>query len=573
MKGIGSPPLQRPPADLAELASLQAPAEFRRLPLRYVNWAIVLVYGVVVLAIVPLHQPWRDEAHAWLLSRDLSVSGLFAQLHYEGYPPLWFLLQMPLAKLGLPYESLGLLNAILATGAVAILVLFSPFSLWQKAIIALSDGLLCQYGMVWRCYSLAVLALFLVAAVYPHRRRRPIVYAACVVLLASVHLLTLGVAVLFLGFFVIELTRLRVVGTGQSAKVASNPGDPLKAGRVRPRKAERARAKTDARRAARPPEEFADRQVSRASTPTPDASGPARWAAALVMVAGVALIIAQLVQPADCRSSGVFPEFKPMAPCELVSGAFSRMGFNNWEVDVLCLPAFAVVLWDLWRNRTAFWLLSLTFLGWSYVFTFKNMGPYFQHVPLMTTAMIVAFWLARTERDALNLTVSAKVGGVSWREHWRIGEVVLWISLLLGIPNVAYWIAAEVRHPFSGGKEAADAVRQVSASQPIAALPLAECESLLPYLPGRRFWSVETRRFATFHTPCTEYDSYRPQSSQDLLGRIEGAFPGQRPWLLLGFDIPPSELPKAGYELAFHNRQPPWYPYAERFWLYRPVGR
>ena len=155
MKGIGSPPLQRPPADLAELASLQAPAEFRRLPLRYVNWAIVLVYGVVVLAIVPLHQPWRDEAHAWLLSRDLSVSGLFAQLHYEGYPPLWFLLQMPLAKLGLPYESLGLLNAILATGAVAILVLFSPFSLWQKAIIALSDGLLCQYGMVWRCYSLA----------------------------------------------------------------------------------------------------------------------------------------------------------------------------------------------------------------------------------------------------------------------------------------------------------------------------------------------------------------------------------------------------------------------------------
>ena len=129
------------------------------------KWAIVALYGVVVLAIVPVHEPWRDEAHTWLIARDLSYGGMIQQMHYEGYPALWFWMQAPLAKLGLPFASLGVLNALCATFAVAVMVFFSPFALWQKALIAFSYGLFCYYGMVWRCYSLLILALFSVMSV------------------------------------------------------------------------------------------------------------------------------------------------------------------------------------------------------------------------------------------------------------------------------------------------------------------------------------------------------------------------------------------------------------------------
>ena len=85
------------------------------------KWAIVALYGVVVLAMVPVHEPWRDEAHTWLIARDLSYGGMIQQMHYEGYPALWFWMQAPLAKLGLPFASLGVLNALCATLAVAVL--------------------------------------------------------------------------------------------------------------------------------------------------------------------------------------------------------------------------------------------------------------------------------------------------------------------------------------------------------------------------------------------------------------------------------------------------------------------
>jgi hypothetical protein len=46
-------------------------------------------YCMVVLVGVTHHEPWADEAQAWLLSRDLGYRYLvFHQLAYEGVPPL-----------------------------------------------------------------------------------------------------------------------------------------------------------------------------------------------------------------------------------------------------------------------------------------------------------------------------------------------------------------------------------------------------------------------------------------------------------------------------------------------------
>ncbi|MBQ7782588.1 MAG: hypothetical protein IJ368_01325, partial [Oscillospiraceae bacterium] len=51
------------------------------------------------------HEPWYDEAQAWLIARDASYYDILFDIpHYEGHPPLWHLILSIPAKLGLPFE-------------------------------------------------------------------------------------------------------------------------------------------------------------------------------------------------------------------------------------------------------------------------------------------------------------------------------------------------------------------------------------------------------------------------------------------------------------------------------------
>ena len=39
------------------------------------EWSALLAYSAVIFAMIPLHEPWRDEAQAWLIARDLDLVG------------------------------------------------------------------------------------------------------------------------------------------------------------------------------------------------------------------------------------------------------------------------------------------------------------------------------------------------------------------------------------------------------------------------------------------------------------------------------------------------------------------
>jgi hypothetical protein len=50
------------------------------------------VYTVAVAVLVTRHEPWFDEAQAWLLARDTAPLTLVTDaLRYEGSPGLWHL--------------------------------------------------------------------------------------------------------------------------------------------------------------------------------------------------------------------------------------------------------------------------------------------------------------------------------------------------------------------------------------------------------------------------------------------------------------------------------------------------
>ena len=78
-----------------------------------IYWTIFVLYGILNLVLTLLHEPWRDEIHAWLMAKELSVVDLFLASRFDGHPILWHLLLMPFAKLNFPIITLNLISIIM----------------------------------------------------------------------------------------------------------------------------------------------------------------------------------------------------------------------------------------------------------------------------------------------------------------------------------------------------------------------------------------------------------------------------------------------------------------------------
>lgn len=170
----------------------------RRNPLRRANdklegwgphceWLVfVLCLGCVVF-VTCFHEPWFDEAQAWLIARDASLQDiLFSLPHYEGHPPLWHLILLPFARAGISYEVGIKLVSILLSGTAFWLILFkSPFPRAVRFVLPFTYFLFYQYTIISRNYSLMLLAFVVVAMCHRTRNRRPFGYVLALMLLCA----------------------------------------------------------------------------------------------------------------------------------------------------------------------------------------------------------------------------------------------------------------------------------------------------------------------------------------------------------------------------------------------------
>ena len=183
-------------------------------------WLAFILYAGVTFWAVLHHHPWRDEAQSWLIVRDLGLWELIRQMPYEGTPPLWHLLVMPLAKGGLPYVAQGWLHYGLALGAMFLLVFAAPLPRAIRLISPFGYYFLFEYSVVARSYVLTVLLLLLVAVLYPGRIRHPLRHGLLIALLAWANAHTLMAAVALGVLFALDLFRQgiwawrRLVGLG-----------------------------------------------------------------------------------------------------------------------------------------------------------------------------------------------------------------------------------------------------------------------------------------------------------------------------------------------------------------------
>ena len=96
---------------------------------------LAYILGVIIIGI--FHEPWFDESQAWSIARSAPFNDMIFKIpHYEGHPPLWYLMLAPFAKLGAPFEiSLKAVNLAVCAAAVWVILYKSPFPKIVRCVI------------------------------------------------------------------------------------------------------------------------------------------------------------------------------------------------------------------------------------------------------------------------------------------------------------------------------------------------------------------------------------------------------------------------------------------------------
>lgn len=177
--------------------------------IRWIELAALAAYVVVVIAGVIAHEPWWDEAQAWLLARDASLFELLStRLAYEGHPALWYLVLMPAAKLGAPFPALNVISALIGTAGVALLLLKMRAPVLIRVLMAFSFYLAYQFTIVARSYVLLFPLLLLVALTYEQRGERFVRFCVLLVLLSQVSVHGASLAAALFVLFLIDRVRV-----------------------------------------------------------------------------------------------------------------------------------------------------------------------------------------------------------------------------------------------------------------------------------------------------------------------------------------------------------------------------
>ncbi|MBE9059433.1 hypothetical protein [cf. Phormidesmis sp. LEGE 11477] len=134
---------------------------------------LIVLFFVLGLAGILNHEIWRDEAQAWLISRDSSsLADLFSNTTYEGHPILWHICLFVIAKWSPNPFFMQIFHLLLSTASVVLVVKWSPFSLLQKGLLSFSYLLFYEYSIISRNYAIGIFFIFLFCVLYTRQQPR-----------------------------------------------------------------------------------------------------------------------------------------------------------------------------------------------------------------------------------------------------------------------------------------------------------------------------------------------------------------------------------------------------------------
>ena len=279
-------------------------------------------------------------------------------------------------------------------------------------------------------------------------------------------------------------------------------------------------------------------------------------ALAIMLVGGVLSVI-QLLPPADAPMSHIVRGKQwESIPWALGNAFFPGISANKWVSFSLAAVVLLLITIAIGRRIVPQIFLWFSLLSLATIYVFVWVAGY-RHAGLMLISVIAAMWLA---------SMYGPPAG-AWEKAAR---AALGISLLYCVAvSVRYW-HLDVTMPFSGAKEMAEfLLRNKLDRYDLAAHRPPESESILPYLPGKRFYYPGMHQFGTYMTWDREYNfasqitygSAVSAAEQELLGRQ---------WLLI-VNTEMKSPEEAGFRLLYTNLRPPFEKKDERYWLYAPL--
>ncbi len=173
-----------------------------RYGLRLVLFAVWLA---VVVASSAHHAFWRDEVRALSLARQgEGLTGMMNAVHGEGHPALWYLLLRVAYSIAHDTVVLPIISILVASFAILILLLLSPFPVGFLALLLLSKFALFEYSVMARNYGISMLLIFGLAALYPRHRDQGIALGLLLFLLANTNAHSTLLVAAFLLFWLID---------------------------------------------------------------------------------------------------------------------------------------------------------------------------------------------------------------------------------------------------------------------------------------------------------------------------------------------------------------------------------
>ncbi|MBR3163214.1 MAG: hypothetical protein IKF17_03860 [Clostridia bacterium] len=140
-----------------------------------------------------LHEPWRDEIHAWLMAKELSIPNLFFESKFDGHPILWHLILMPFAKLNFPIITLNMLSYAIMLISCWLFIFKTKIPLGIKLFAVFTIPYTYTFSAFSRNYTLIILLLTIIGIIYNKRNQSPIIYSILICLLIHTHSLAWGI--------------------------------------------------------------------------------------------------------------------------------------------------------------------------------------------------------------------------------------------------------------------------------------------------------------------------------------------------------------------------------------------
>ncbi len=185
-----------------------------------INLIVFILFAVLTFIVGIHHEPWADEAQAWLIARENTYLHLITDaLKYDGHPLIWYYLLRTLYLLHFPYRLIFLVPWLCSVVGIWLFLFRSKIPIFIKIFFPFTYFIFFQYAVVARNHSLIFPMLAIIAVFYGKRLHKPYIYAFLLILLTNISAQGFVLAFALLLFFIFDLYKEKIKNIGAPALI------------------------------------------------------------------------------------------------------------------------------------------------------------------------------------------------------------------------------------------------------------------------------------------------------------------------------------------------------------------